>query len=81
MGVPDMAIGPLYYSAYDEASVRLTAEFEDAGKSAGIEVIDAEAIASTATDATTQLTHIKAANPTAVVVWTTLARSSCRSHR
>jgi hypothetical protein len=33
MGVPDMAIGPLYYSAYDEASVRLTAEFEDAGKS------------------------------------------------
>jgi branched-chain amino acid transport system substrate-binding protein len=46
--------------------------FEDAGKSAGIEVIDAEAIASTATDATTQLTHIKAANPTAVVVWTTL---------
>jgi len=48
------------------------AHFEDAGKSAGIEVIDAEAIASTASDATTQLTHIRAANPQAVVAWTTL---------
>jgi len=33
MGVPDMAVGPLYYSVYDEASVRMAAEFEDAGKS------------------------------------------------
>jgi hypothetical protein len=33
MGVPDMAIGPLYYSAYDSASVRMVAEFEDAGNS------------------------------------------------
>ena len=33
MGVPDMAVGPLYYSLYDAASVRITAEFEDAGKS------------------------------------------------
>jgi hypothetical protein len=33
MGVPDMAVGPLYYSLYDAASVLLTAEFEDAGKS------------------------------------------------
>ena len=34
MGVPDMAIGPLYYSLYDEVCVRLAAEFpEDAGKS------------------------------------------------
>ncbi|MGE5270060.1 MAG: hypothetical protein ACM3JG_10370 [Thiohalocapsa sp.] len=32
MGVPDMAVGPLYYSLYDAASVRVTAEFEDAGK-------------------------------------------------
>jgi hypothetical protein len=33
MGVPDMAIGPLYYSLYDAASVRVGAEFpEDAGK-------------------------------------------------
>ena len=33
MGVPDMAIGPLYYSLYDAASVRIGAEFpDDAGK-------------------------------------------------
>jgi len=46
--------------------------FEQAGKAAGFEVVDSEAIAANATDATTQLTHIKAANPQAVVVWTTL---------
>ena len=33
MGVPDMAVGPLYYSLYDAASVLVGAEFEDAGKS------------------------------------------------
>jgi hypothetical protein len=33
MGVPDMAVGPLYYSLYDAASVLVAAEFEDAGKS------------------------------------------------
>src|SRR5579885_473525 len=33
MGVPDMAVGPLYYSLYDAASVRVAAAFEDAGKS------------------------------------------------
>ena len=33
MGVPDMAIGPLYYSLYDAASVKIAAEFEDSGKS------------------------------------------------
>jgi hypothetical protein len=33
MGVPDMAVGPLYYSMYDAASVRINAEFpEDFGK-------------------------------------------------
>jgi hypothetical protein len=33
MGVPDMAVGPLYYSLYDAACVRIAAEFpEDAGK-------------------------------------------------
>src|SRR5262249_21724146 len=32
MGVPDMAIGPLYYSLYDAACVTMTAEFPDAGK-------------------------------------------------
>jgi hypothetical protein len=33
MGVPDMAVGPLYYSLYDAASVHIGAAFEDAGKS------------------------------------------------
>jgi hypothetical protein len=32
IGVPDMAIGPLYYSVYDAACVTVTAEFPDAGK-------------------------------------------------
>ena len=33
MGVPDMAVGPLYYSLYDSVCVRLAAEFpEDGGK-------------------------------------------------
>lgn len=31
MGVPDMAVGPLYYSLYDAASVRINAEFADGG--------------------------------------------------
>ena len=46
--------------------------FQSAGESAGFTVLDAEAIAATASDATTQLTHVKAANPQALVVWTTL---------
>jgi branched-chain amino acid transport system substrate-binding protein len=46
--------------------------FKDAGRNAGFEVVDAEAIAANATDATTQLTHVKSANPQAVVVWSTL---------
>ncbi|HEY4439059.1 MAG TPA: ABC transporter substrate-binding protein [Candidatus Elarobacter sp.] len=46
--------------------------FKDAGKSFGFEVVDAEPIQANASDATTQLTHIKAANPQAIVVWTTL---------
>ena len=32
IGVPDMAIGPLYYSLYDAACVTVTNEFPDAGK-------------------------------------------------
>jgi hypothetical protein len=32
MGVPDMAIGPLYYSMYDAACVTVTNELPDAGK-------------------------------------------------
>lgn len=46
--------------------------FQDAGKKAGFEVVDAEPIAANASDATTQLTHIKAANAQAIVAWTTL---------
>ena len=33
IGVPDMAVGPLYYSIYDAACVHLTEAFPDAGKS------------------------------------------------
>jgi hypothetical protein len=33
MGVPDMAVGPLYYSLYDAACVTATVELPDAGKS------------------------------------------------
>ncbi|MGC2200869.1 MAG: hypothetical protein WA633_12085, partial [Stellaceae bacterium] len=33
MGVPDMALGPLYYSLYDAVCVRMASEFTDAGKS------------------------------------------------
>ena len=32
IGVPDMAVGPLYYSLYDAACVVATSEFPDAGK-------------------------------------------------
>jgi hypothetical protein len=31
MGVPDMAIGPLYYSLYDAVCVRISSEFPDGG--------------------------------------------------
>ena len=33
MGVPDMAVGPLYYSLYDAVCVRMSSEFADAGTS------------------------------------------------
>ena len=32
IGVPDMAVGPLYYSVYDAACVMVTSELADAGK-------------------------------------------------
>jgi hypothetical protein len=32
IGVPDMAVGPLYYSLYDAACVTVATEFPDAGK-------------------------------------------------
>jgi len=46
--------------------------FNDAGKRFGFEVLNAEAINARASDATTQLTHVKAAGPQAIVAWTTL---------
>jgi branched-chain amino acid transport system substrate-binding protein len=46
--------------------------FQDAGRKAGFEVVDVEPIAANASDATTQLTHLKAANPQAIVAWTSL---------
>jgi branched-chain amino acid transport system substrate-binding protein len=48
------------------------AHFGDAGKAQGFETISNDAIAPAATDATTQLTHVKAANPQAIIAWTTL---------
>jgi len=33
MGVPDLAIGPLYYSLYDAVCVRMNSEFPDGGAS------------------------------------------------
>ena len=33
MGVPDMAVGPLYYSLYDAVCVRMASEFPDGGAS------------------------------------------------
>jgi hypothetical protein len=33
MGVPDMAVGPLYYSLYDTVCVRMAGEFPDGGTS------------------------------------------------
>ncbi|HEY0396464.1 MAG TPA: ABC transporter substrate-binding protein [Candidatus Elarobacter sp.] len=46
--------------------------FKDAGRNFGFEVVDAEAINARASDATTQLTHIKASAAQAIVCWTTL---------
>ncbi len=46
--------------------------FNDAGKRFGFEVLNSEAINARASDATTQLTHVKSAGPQAIVAWTTL---------
>ncbi|HEX3467415.1 MAG TPA: ABC transporter substrate-binding protein [Candidatus Elarobacter sp.] len=46
--------------------------FKDAPDGKSFDIVSADAIAATASDATTQLTHAKAASPQAVVVWTTL---------
>ncbi len=45
--------------------------FKQAAGSA-FDVVSEDAIAASASDATTQLTHVKGANPQAVIVWTTL---------
>ena len=46
--------------------------FKEAPDGKSFEVASADAIASTASDATTQLTHAKGAAPQAIVAWTTL---------
>ena len=46
--------------------------FNDAGKRFRFEVLNSEAINARASDATTQLTHVKSAGPQAIVAWTTL---------
>ena len=48
------------------------AHFTSAGKPNGFDVIDSEAIDSSATDATTQLAKLRAENPQALLVWSTL---------
>jgi branched-chain amino acid transport system substrate-binding protein len=46
--------------------------FKQYGEPLGFQVVDAEAMDSGATDVTTQLTKVRAANPQAIVVWSTL---------
>ncbi len=46
--------------------------FKNGPNAKGLDVVAADAIAATASDATTQLTHAKGANATALVVWTTM---------
>ena len=48
------------------------AHFDDAGKPLGFEIVSNDAIAATASDATTQITHAKSAGPQALICWTTL---------
>jgi branched-chain amino acid transport system substrate-binding protein len=48
------------------------AHFQDVGKALGFDVVSSDAIAAQASDATTQITHARAANPQALVCWTTL---------
>lgn len=48
------------------------AHFKETPDAKSFDIAAADGIAATASDATTQLTHAKAANPQAIVVWTTL---------
>ena len=50
--------------------------FKEAPDGKSFDIASADAIAANASDATTQLTHVKGANPQAVVVWTTLPSAS-----
>ena len=52
------------------------ARLEQACKAAGIAIAAAEPVAANATDATTQITHARAANAQALLVWTTLPSAS-----
>ena len=60
IGVPDMAVGPLYYSVYDAACVLVSSELPDAGKGlardnvAALAEVDAEELLRLLTDADTQ---------------------------
>jgi len=48
------------------------AHFDDVGKPLGFEIVANDAIAPTASDATTQIQHAKSSNAQAVICWTTL---------
>ena len=63
-------VGAIYRN--DDYGKTGIAHFQEAGKAEGFQVVDSEAIDATATDATTQLTKIRAANPQAILVWSTL---------
>ena len=48
------------------------AHFDEAGKPLGFDIVTADPIAASASDATTQLTHVKTAAPQALICWTSL---------
>ncbi|MBV8356245.1 MAG: ABC transporter substrate-binding protein, partial [Candidatus Eremiobacteraeota bacterium] len=65
-----LRVGAIYRN--DDYGKTGIAHFLEAGKAEGFQVVDSEAIDATSSDATTQLTKIKAANPQAILVWSTL---------
>jgi branched-chain amino acid transport system substrate-binding protein len=65
-----MKVGAIYRN--DDYGKTGIAHFIAAGKASGFDVVDSEAIDSTATDATAQLTKLRAADPQAILVWSTL---------
>jgi len=56
------------------------AHFDEAGKPLGFSIVSSDAIAPGANDATTQLTHAKAANAQALICWTTLPSAGVIIH-